>query len=95
MISGGRHTPARTTTEEALHQARIIVLTVLRFTVGYVLEEQAGRPDAAALKDFDMDAFAASHLDTMTAITEYFEPGRTIDDLFRECLQTILEGLPK
>jgi TetR/AcrR family tetracycline transcriptional repressor len=33
-----------------LRQARVIVLTVERFTVGHVLEEQAPRPDAEALK---------------------------------------------
>ena len=32
----------------SLRQARVIVLTVERFTVGHVLEEQSPRPDAAA-----------------------------------------------
>src|SRR5262245_60673985 len=40
-----------------LRQARVIVLTVERFTVGHVLEEQAPRPDADALKNFDMATF--------------------------------------
>ena len=56
----------------SLRQARMIVLTVERFTIGYVLEEQAPRPDLKAAKDF--------------------EPGRTVDDLFRDCLELVIEG---
>ena len=33
-----------------LRQARVITLATERFTVGYVLEEQAPRPDEAALQ---------------------------------------------
>ncbi|GAA0978756.1 hypothetical protein GCM10009555_042290 [Acrocarpospora macrocephala] len=62
------------------------------FTVGHVLEEQAPRPDADALKDFDMATFTEKHPTVMAAITEYFQPGRTVDDLFRECLELIIEG---
>ncbi|GAB3896173.1 TetR family transcriptional regulator [Microbispora bryophytorum] len=76
----------------ALRQARLIVLTVLRFTVGYVLEEQAGRPDADALDGFDMAAYAAAHPTVMAGVTEYFQPGRTVDDLFRDCLEQIIHG---
>ena len=75
-----------------LRQARVIVLTVDRFTVGHVLEEQAPRPDADALKDFDMAAFAERHPTAVAAITEYFRPGRTVDDLFRECLEVVIAG---
>lgn len=75
-----------------LRQARVIVLTVERFTVGHVLEEQAHRPDPEALKNFDMAAFAEQHPTVVTAITEYFQPGRTVDDLFRECLEVVIEG---
>jgi TetR/AcrR family tetracycline transcriptional repressor len=57
-----------------LRQARVIVLTVERFTVGHVLEEQAPRPDAEALKDFDMAAFAEQHPTVVAAIAEYFRP---------------------
>ncbi|MEV4323809.1 TetR/AcrR family transcriptional regulator C-terminal domain-containing protein [Microbispora rosea] len=76
----------------ALRQARLIVLTVLRFTVGYVLEEQAGRPDADALDGFDMAAYAAAYPTVMAGVTEYFQPGRTVDDLFRDCLKQIIHG---
>jgi len=76
----------------SLRDARVIVLTVERFTIGHVLEEQAPRPDEAALKDFDMAAFTERHPTLMAAVTEYFEPGRTVDDLFRECLDVVIEG---
>lgn len=75
-----------------LQQARVIVLTVERFTVGHVLEEQAPRPDAEALKNFDMATFAQQHPTAVAAIAEYFRPGRTVDDLFRDCLEVVIEG---
>jgi len=75
-----------------LQQARVIVLTVERFTVGHVLEEQAPRPDAEALKTFDMAAFAEQHPTVVAAVAEYFRPGRTVDDLFRDCLEVVIEG---
>ncbi|KAB8188938.1 TetR family transcriptional regulator [Nonomuraea phyllanthi] len=75
-----------------LRQARLIVMTALRFTVGYVLEEQAGRPDADALDGFDMAAYAAAYPTVMAGVTEYFQAGRTVDDLFRDCLQQIVHG---
>lgn len=75
-----------------LGQARVIVLTVERFTVGHVLEEQAPRPDPDALRSFDMAAFTEQHPTMVAGITEYFRPGRTVDDLFRECLEVVIEG---
>lgn len=75
-----------------LRQARVIVLTVERFTVGHVLEEQAPRPDADALNGFDMTEFAEQHPTMIAAITEYFRPGVSVDDLFRECLDVVIEG---
>ncbi|MQY27850.1 TetR/AcrR family transcriptional regulator C-terminal domain-containing protein [Nocardia aurantia] len=76
----------------SLHRARVIVLTVERFTVGHVLEEQAPRPDEAALKDFDLPTFTRQHPTVVAAITEYFAPGRTVDDLFRDCLDVVVAG---
>jgi TetR/AcrR family tetracycline transcriptional repressor len=73
----------------SLRNARIIVLTVERFTVGHVLEEQSPRPDAA---DFDLDQFTATHPVSVRAIAEYFAPGRTVDDLFRDCLDVVISG---
>ena len=75
-----------------LHQARVIVLTVERFTVGHVLEEQAPRPDPEAVNSFDMTTFAEQHPTVIAGITEYFRPGRTVDDLFRECLEVVIAG---
>ncbi|MFC4068930.1 TetR/AcrR family transcriptional regulator C-terminal domain-containing protein [Actinoplanes subglobosus] len=75
-----------------LRQARVIVLTVERFTVGHVLEEQAPRPDAEALRSFDMAAFTERHPTAIAAITDYFEPGRTVDDLFHDCLDVVIAG---
>jgi TetR/AcrR family tetracycline transcriptional repressor len=74
-----------------LRRARIIVLTVERFTVGYVLEEQAPRPDTEA-EGFDLAAFTARFPTVVAGITEYFQPGRTVDDLFRECLELVIDG---
>ena len=76
----------------SLRQARVIVLTVERFTVGHVLEEQAPRPDAEALKGFDMAAFSERHPTAVAAIADYFRPGRTVDDLFRDCLEVVIAG---
>ncbi|MEV4512669.1 TetR/AcrR family transcriptional regulator C-terminal domain-containing protein [Dactylosporangium sp. NPDC049525] len=76
----------------SLRQARVIVLTVERFTVGHVLEEQAPRPDAAALKDFDMATFTGQYPTLVAAITDYFSPGRTVDDLFNDCLEVVIAG---
>lgn len=75
-----------------LRQARVIVLTVERFTFGHVLEEQAPRPDVDAMKDFDMAAFTAPYPTVVAGITEYFQAGRSVDDLFRECLDVVIEG---
>ncbi|MGW0810343.1 TetR/AcrR family transcriptional regulator C-terminal domain-containing protein [Nonomuraea sp. NPDC002799] len=75
-----------------LRQARLIVFTVERFTVGYVLEEQAPRPDTEALSGFDLATFAETHPTVVAGVAEYFQPGRTVDDLFRDCLEQIVEG---
>jgi TetR/AcrR family transcriptional regulator, tetracycline repressor protein len=75
-----------------LRRARLIVLAVERFTIGYVLEEQAPRPDQDALAGFDLAAFTDRYPTVIAGITEYFQPGRTADDLFRDCLQLIIPG---
>ncbi|MBO3741882.1 TetR/AcrR family transcriptional regulator C-terminal domain-containing protein [Actinoplanes flavus] len=75
-----------------LRRARVIVLTVERFTVGHVLEEQAPRPDAEALEGFDMETFTRQHPTVIAAVTDYFEPGRTVDDLFHDCLEVVIAG---
>lgn len=76
----------------SLRQARLIVLTVEHFTVGHVLEEQAGPPDADAAQGFDMSAFTKVYPTVVAGISEYFQHDRTVDDLFRDCLGVIIEG---
>jgi TetR/AcrR family tetracycline transcriptional repressor len=78
--------------EIPLRRARLIVLTVLRFTVGFVLEEQAGRPDGGALDGIDPAAYAAAYPTVMAGVTEYFQHGRTVDDLIRDCLREMIPG---
>jgi TetR/AcrR family transcriptional regulator, tetracycline repressor protein len=72
-----------------LPRARLMVLTVERFTMGHVLEEQSAitePPDG-----FDLASYARRFPTMTAAITEYFQPGRTVDDLFRDCLQLIID----
>ena len=76
-----------------LHQARLMVLTVEHFTIGHVLAEQSPRPDQDALAGFDLAAFTGQHPTVIAGITEYFAPGRTADDLFRDCVALIVEPL--
>jgi TetR/AcrR family tetracycline transcriptional repressor len=72
-----------------LRQARLMMLTVEHFTIGHVLAEQAPRPDA--LTGFDLATFTGRYPTVVAAIAEYFQPGRTVDDLFGDCLQLIIE----
>lgn len=76
----------------ALHEARLIVLTVEHFTVGHTLAEQSPRPESNQVTDFDLDAFTEQHPMTVASITEYFGPARTVDDLFRDCLDIVIAG---
>jgi TetR/AcrR family transcriptional regulator, tetracycline repressor protein len=73
-----------------LRQARLTVLVVQRFTLGHVLEEQSPPPDQDALDGFDTAAFAQRHPTIVAGVTDYFQAGRTIDDLFRDSLHLIL-----
>jgi TetR/AcrR family transcriptional regulator, tetracycline repressor protein len=73
-----------------LRRARLTVLAVERFTIGHVLEEQAPRPDAEALTDFDLTEFSARHPAMIAAITDYFHDGRDVDSLFRDTLAVIV-----
>ncbi|PRX69426.1 TetR family transcriptional regulator [Nonomuraea fuscirosea] len=78
----------------ALRQARLIVLTVERFTLGFVLEEQWPRPEAGSGEDLDLAAYGAMFPTVMAGVTDYFQPGRTVDDLFQDCLRMVIEGPP-
>jgi TetR/AcrR family transcriptional regulator, tetracycline repressor protein len=73
-----------------LHRARLVVLTVEHVTIGHVLAEQAARPGQDELAGFDLGAFTERYPTVIAGITEYFQPGRTADDLFRDCLQLIV-----
>jgi TetR/AcrR family tetracycline transcriptional repressor len=75
-----------------LRHARVINLATQRFTVGYVLEEQAPRPDEVALKGWNLDEFTAAHPTLIAGITDYFQDGRTPDDLFNDCLDVVIAG---
>jgi Tetracyclin repressor-like, C-terminal domain len=75
-----------------LHRARVIVLTAERFTVGFVLEEQTGLPTVVDANVFDLDSYAKAYPTVIAGVTEYFEPGRTVDDLFADCLALIIGG---
>ena len=75
----------------SLRESRLIVLTATHFTLGHVIEEQTP-PDAEMTQDFDMDRFAKEHPTIIAGIEEYFNSGRTADDLFNDGLSLIIEG---
>jgi TetR/AcrR family tetracycline transcriptional repressor len=100
IVSGGRTSLRRADFSERcmdtlvndgveLQRARMTVLVAERYTVGYVLEEQAPAPDA---EEQSADpAELQRRLPTITrAIVEYFSTGRTADDLYRDGLRLIL-----
>ena len=67
--------------------ARLLVLAGERYTVGWVLEEQA--PDAET--QLDPDELRARFPIATRAITDYFAgTGRTADDLFRDGARLVL-----
>ncbi|MDR6906059.1 TetR/AcrR family tetracycline transcriptional repressor [Agromyces sp. 3263] len=78
--------------EVPLRQARLIVLTVEHFTVGHVLEEQTRPQSTDPTQDFDLEAFTNAYPTVVAGIGEYFQGGRTPDDLFSDCLGVIIEG---
>lgn len=78
----------------SLRPARLIVLTVEHFTVGHILAEQTGPPDADAATGFDLAAFTAAYPTVVAGISDYFHDGRTVDDLFRDCVTLIIDGPP-
>lgn len=78
-------------TGASLPEARLTVLAVERFTVGYVLEEQSAPPDAGGA-EVDPAELMARLPNLTAAIIAYFEPGRTADDLFDDEIRLILRG---
>ena len=71
-----------------LQRARLLMLAGERFTVGYVLEEQA--PTDATQQPPDIDELRLRFPITVQAIGDYFADGRTSDDLFQDVLRVIL-----
>jgi TetR/AcrR family tetracycline transcriptional repressor len=74
-----------------LQRARFLTLAGERFTVGYVLEEQA--PVDAAQQPPDVEELQRRFPTTVQAIGQYFAVGRTSDDLFQDVVRVIL-GMP-
>ncbi len=74
-----------------LHRARLLVLAGERFTVGYVLEEQA--PTDTARNAPDADDLRRRFPLAGRAVSEYFSTGRTADDLYQDIARLVL-GLP-
>lgn len=74
-----------------LQRARLTVLAAERFTLGYVLEEQA--PTDRTQHAPDIDELKRRFPVTSQAIGEYFSGGRTSDDLYRDIARLIL-GMP-
>lgn len=73
-------------------QARLLVLVGERYTVGWVLEEQALPPESPAP---DVGALRTRYPLLTAAIDEYFAgPGRTADDLFRDGTRLLLGLTP-
>jgi TetR/AcrR family transcriptional regulator, tetracycline repressor protein len=100
IIAGGRASlrradfSERAVTELAgagvpLRDARLAVLAVEKFTIGYVLEEQAPPPDDPAQLP-TVEELQRRLPNITRAIGEYFEDGGTADDLFRDEIRLIL-----
>jgi len=66
------------------------VLAVERFTIGYVLEEQAAPPDAAHQPA--PEELMRRFPNVTRAVIEYFQDGRTADDLFEDEIRLILRS---
>jgi TetR/AcrR family tetracycline transcriptional repressor len=74
-----------------LQQARLTVLAGERFTVGYVLEEQA--PVDATQQPPDVEELKRRFPVMTRAIGQYFSTDRSLDDLYRDTARLVL-GLP-
>lgn len=74
----------------SLRKSRLIVLTAQHFTFGHVIEEQT-LPDTDLSQNFDMVGFSKDHPTIVAGIEEYFNSGRTADDLFNDGLILIIK----
>lgn len=76
-----------------LHRARLLVLAGERFTVGYVLEEQA--PVDPQQQAPDVEELRRRFPLITQSVTEYFSSGRTSDDLYRDIARVVLGMTPQ
>jgi len=102
MVSGARNSMRRADfSEQAMatlvdnghepQRARLLVLVRERYTVGWVLEEQAPPPHAPAP---NVEVLRTRYPVLTAAISDYFiGTGRTADDLFSDGTRLLL-GLP-
>jgi len=74
----------------SLHTSRLTVVTAMRYTFGYVSEEQMEVSDKL-LKEFDVDTFNQNHPLTAQAVQEYFNANKNIDTLFMDGLKLIIK----
>ncbi|WP_036284039.1 TetR family transcriptional regulator [Microbacterium luticocti] len=70
-----------------LAEARLRVLAAERFTVGYVLEEQAPAPTGDGPDVAELERRVPT---AVRAIREYFAAGRTGDDVFADTLRVVV-----
>lgn len=70
-----------------LAEARLRVLAAERFTVGYVLEEQAPQPAGPGP---DVEEMTNRFPTATRAIREYFSAGHTADDVFTDVLRIVV-----
>jgi len=75
----------------SLRESRLITLTATHFTFGHVIEEQTP-PDPEMANDFEIERFRKDHPTIIAGIEEYFNSGRTANDLFNDGLRLIIEG---
>ncbi|GAA3606544.1 TetR/AcrR family transcriptional regulator C-terminal domain-containing protein [Microlunatus ginsengisoli] len=99
IVSGSRNSMRRADFSElamatlvagglALRRARLLVLVGERYTVGWVLEEQAPAPESPAP---DLDVLRARLPTVTAAIADYFDgTGRGADDLYRDGARLLL-----
>lgn len=77
-----------------LQLARMVVLAVRGFTIGFVLEEQSGMTDPPTPDGFDLVEYAKAYPTIMAGVTEYVSAGRTADDLYHDCVSLIIGAAP-
>lgn len=75
-----------------LRRARLLILLIERFTIGIVLEEQSGVVDSGDDSSLNPAEVAARYPVLTSAITDYFESGATVKNLYQDSIRLILAG---